>query len=68
MKLKKGDTVVVITGKDKGKQGEVMTVLPDANKVIVTGVNTAVQAPEGRAGPTSRPGSSTATCRSTPAT
>ena len=41
MKLKKGDTVVVITGKDKGKQGEIITVLPDANKVIVTGVNTA---------------------------
>jgi large subunit ribosomal protein L24 len=41
MKLKKGDTVVVITGKDKGKQGEVMTVLPSANKVIVSGVNMA---------------------------
>ena len=41
MKLKKGDTVVVITGKDKGKQGEVMTVLPSANKVIVSGVNLA---------------------------
>jgi large subunit ribosomal protein L24 len=41
MKLKKGDTVVVITGKDKGKQGEVMTVLPAANKVIVSGVNMA---------------------------
>jgi large subunit ribosomal protein L24 len=41
MKLKKGDTVVVITGKDKGKQGEVMTVLPGADKVIVSGVNLA---------------------------
>ena len=41
MKLKKGDTVVVITGKDKGKQGEVMTVLPDVNRVIVSGVNMA---------------------------
>jgi large subunit ribosomal protein L24 len=41
MKLKKGDTVVVITGKDKGKQGEVMTVLPAANKVIVSNVNMA---------------------------
>ena len=29
MKLKKGDTVVVITGKDKGKQGEIQRVLPD---------------------------------------
>ena len=41
MKLKKGDTVVVITGKDKGKQGEVQRVLPTADKVIVNGVNTA---------------------------
>ena len=43
MKLKKGDTVVVITGKDKGKQGEIQRVLPDADKVIVSGVNTATK-------------------------
>jgi ribosomal protein L24 len=41
MKLKKGDTVVVIAGKDKGKEGEVAQVFPSDNKVIVTGVNTA---------------------------
>ncbi len=41
MKIRKGDTVVVITGKDKGKQGEVLRVLPDADKVIVEGVNIA---------------------------
>ena len=41
MKLKKGDTVVVIAGKDKGQEGEVVHVLPTANKVIVNGVNTA---------------------------
>jgi len=41
MKLKKGDTVVVIAGKDKGREGQVMTVLPSANKVIVSGVNLA---------------------------
>ena len=41
MKLKKGDTVVVIAGKDKGREGEVMTVLPKADKVIVSGVNLA---------------------------
>ena len=41
MKLKKGDTVVVIAGKDKGKEGEVAEVFPSDNKVIVTGVNTA---------------------------
>ena len=41
MKLRKGDTVEVITGKDKGKQGEVSSVFPKSNKVIVHGVNTA---------------------------
>lgn len=41
MKLKKGDTVVVIAGKDKGKEGEVVRVFPTENKVIVNGVNTA---------------------------
>lgn len=41
MKLKKGDTVVVIAGKDKGSQGDVAQVFPSRNKVIVTGVNTA---------------------------
>ena len=41
MKLKKGDTVRVITGKDKGKQGEIARVMPSSNKVIVNGVNVA---------------------------
>ena len=41
MKLKKGDTVVVIAGKDKGSEGEVVQVMPTTNKVIVNGVNTA---------------------------
>jgi large subunit ribosomal protein L24 len=41
MKLKKGDTVVVIAGKDKGVEGEVIQVMPRDNKVIVNGVNTA---------------------------
>ena len=40
-KLRKGDTVEVITGKDKGKQGEVAFVYPKTNKVVVHGVNTA---------------------------
>lgn len=43
MKLKKGDTVVVIAGKDKGKEGEVAQVFPSDNKVIVSGVNTATK-------------------------
>ncbi|MEL6891352.1 MAG: 50S ribosomal protein L24 [Actinomycetota bacterium] len=41
MKLKKGDTVEVITGKDKGKQGEIEHVYPKTNKIIVNGINTA---------------------------
>lgn len=39
MHVKKGDTVVVITGKDKGKKGTVLRVLPKKNRVIVEGVN-----------------------------
>lgn len=39
MKLKKGDTVVVISGKDKGKQGTIQHVHPATNKVVVEGVS-----------------------------
>ena len=39
MKLKKGDTVQVLSGNDKGKRGEVLQVLPKVEKVIVKGVN-----------------------------
>jgi len=39
MRIKKGDTVQVITGKDKGKTGEVLRTLPYENRVIVQGVN-----------------------------
>ena len=38
-KIKKGDTVIVLTGRDKGRAGEVLKVLPDANRVLVDGVN-----------------------------
>ncbi len=41
MKLKKGDHVVVLKGKDRGKDGIVMRVLPKENKVIVENVNVA---------------------------
>jgi large subunit ribosomal protein L24 len=41
MKLRKGDTVRVITGKDKGREGIVERVLPSQDKVLVSGVNTA---------------------------
>ncbi|HHY77051.1 MAG TPA: 50S ribosomal protein L24 [Clostridiales bacterium] len=37
--VKKGDTVVVISGKDKGKKGKVLVALPQEGKVIVEGVN-----------------------------
>ena len=40
-KLKKGDKVVVITGKDKGKQGEILKVLVAEERLIVAGVNQA---------------------------
>ena len=43
-KLKKGDTVEVITGKDKGKQGEIAHVFPKTDKVLINGVNTASHA------------------------
>ena len=42
-KLKKGDTVVVLTGKDKGKKGEISSVNPDANKAVVDGLNVAIR-------------------------
>jgi large subunit ribosomal protein L24 len=38
-KIRKGDTVIVLTGKDKGKSGEVLKVLPTENRVLVDGVN-----------------------------
>jgi large subunit ribosomal protein L24 len=39
LKIKKGDHVVVITGKDKGKKGEVLKVMPVENRAIVKGVS-----------------------------
>ncbi len=42
-KLKKGDTVGVLTGKDKGKTGEVAQVLPQDGKAIVDGINIAIR-------------------------
>lgn len=39
MQIKKGDTVVVISGKDKGKTGTVLRAIPKKNKVVVEGVN-----------------------------
>ena len=42
-KLKKGDTVVVLAGKDKGSKGEISSVNPQANKAVVDGVNVATR-------------------------
>ncbi len=39
MKIKKGDTVQVLSGNDKGKTGEVLEVIPKTEKVIVKGIN-----------------------------
>jgi large subunit ribosomal protein L24 len=39
MKIKKGDTVLILTGKDKGKEGTVSRAMPQNSKVIVEGLN-----------------------------
>ena len=39
MSIRKDDTVIVLSGKDKGKQGKILTVLPKESKVIVENVN-----------------------------
>ena len=39
MRIKKGDTVKILSGNDKGKTGEVLSVIPKTNKIVVKGVN-----------------------------
>lgn len=39
LKIKKGDRVVVLTGRDKGKRGEVLQVIPAENRAVVQGIN-----------------------------
>lgn len=39
MKLKKGDEVLVISGKDRGKRGQILRVMPTTNRVLVAGIN-----------------------------
>ena len=41
LRIKKGDRIRVLTGKDRGKEGNVTRVLPDKNRVIVDGINVA---------------------------
>ncbi|MCB6180000.1 50S ribosomal protein L24 [Rhodobacter sp. Har01] len=42
-KLRKGDTVIVLTGKDKGKTGEISAVMPKDNQAVVDGVNVSIR-------------------------
>jgi large subunit ribosomal protein L24 len=42
-KLKKGDKVVVLTGRDKGKTGEIQKVMPTDGRAVVSGVNTVIR-------------------------
>lgn len=39
MKLKKGDTVLIISGKNRGKKGKILTVFPQREKILVEGIN-----------------------------
>jgi large subunit ribosomal protein L24 len=43
LKIRKGDKVIVIAGKDKGKKGTVLSVIPNELKVVVEGINTAIR-------------------------
>jgi large subunit ribosomal protein L24 len=54
LKLRKGDTVEVISGKDAGKRGEILAAYPKENKVLVKGVNTIVKHQKDK--PSSKPG------------
>ena len=42
-KLRKGDNVIVLTGKDKGREGEILSVNPKAGKAVVDGLNLAIR-------------------------
>lgn len=54
MKIKKGDKVVVITGKDKGKTGEVVRAFPRENAVLIDGVGMVKRHHRGAKGQTGR--------------
>jgi len=41
LKVRKGDQVIVVTGKDKGKKGKIIKVFPEKNRVTVSGINVA---------------------------
>ena len=50
LKIRKDDTVVVITGRDKGKSGKVLKVMPTEGRLVVQGVNVAKRHTRGRPG------------------
>ncbi len=50
MNIKKGDTVIVLSGKDKGKRGLVERALPREDRVVVAGVNVATRSQKARRG------------------
>ena len=50
LKVRKGDRVVVLTGKDKGKTGEILRVIPKESRVVVAGVNVAKRHTRARPG------------------
>ena len=43
LKVRKGDKVIVIAGKDKGKEGDILAVFPKRNKVLVSGINVVIK-------------------------
>lgn len=54
MRIKKGDTVIVITGNDKGVTGEVIRVIPKEKRIVVSGVNVRKKHQKPRPGPGGR--------------
>ena len=45
MNIKKGDTIVVLSGKDKGKQGKVLGTVPKSTKIVAEGINKSLREP-----------------------
>ena len=63
LRLKKGDEVVVLTGKDKGKRGKIIETVPDEGKVLVDGINIVTRHQKPRAATRSTPKTQTGTIK-----
>jgi len=63
LRLKKGDEVIVLAGKDKGKRGKVIQTMPDAGKVIVDGINIVTRHQRPRAATRATPKTQTGTIK-----